>query len=71
MTYGFRRAEILSAQANGITLLVLAVLIVFEAIRRLLAPPDVDAGLILAVASSASASTSPPRGCWPGPTARA
>ena len=50
MTYGFRRAEILSAQANGITLLLLAVLIIFEAIRRLLAPPDVDAGLILAVA---------------------
>ena len=45
MTYGFRRAEILSAQANGITLLLLAVLIVFEAVRRLLAPPDVDAGL--------------------------
>jgi cobalt-zinc-cadmium efflux system protein len=50
MTYGFRRAEILSAQANGITLLLLAILIVIEAIRRLLAPPDVDAGLILAIA---------------------
>ena len=50
MTYGFRRAEILSAQANGITLLVLAVLVVVEAVRRLFAPPTVNAGLILAIA---------------------
>jgi cobalt-zinc-cadmium efflux system protein len=50
MTYGYRRAEILSAQANGVTLLVLAVLIVFEAVRRLVEPPTVDAKLILAVA---------------------
>jgi cobalt-zinc-cadmium efflux system protein len=50
MTYGYRRAEILSAQANGVTLLVLAVLIVFEAIRRLIEPPAVEARLILAVA---------------------
>jgi cobalt-zinc-cadmium efflux system protein len=50
MTYGYRRAEILSAQANGVTLLVLAVLIVFEGVRRLFEPPAVEAGLILAVA---------------------
>src|SRR5437868_11442244 len=39
MTFGYRRAEILSAQANGVTLLVLAVLIVFGAGRRLVGPP--------------------------------
>jgi cobalt-zinc-cadmium efflux system protein len=50
MTFGYRRAEILSAQANGVTLLVLAVLIVFEAVRRLVEPPTVEAKLILAVA---------------------
>ena len=50
MTYGYRRAEILSAQANGVTLFVLAVLIVFEAVRRLFEPPTVEAKLILAVA---------------------
>ena len=50
MTYGLRRVEVLAAQANGVTLLVLALLVVFEAIRRLLAPPHVHAGLILAVA---------------------
>ena len=50
MTYGYRRAEILSAQANGVTLLVLAALIVFEAVRRLFAPPTVEAKLVIAVA---------------------
>ncbi len=50
MTFGFRRAEILSAQANGVTLLVLAAFIVYEAIRRLFDPPHVHGGLILAVA---------------------
>jgi cobalt-zinc-cadmium efflux system protein len=50
MTYGLGRAEILSAQANGITLLVLSVLIVIEAIARLVSPPSVDGGPMLAVA---------------------
>ena len=40
MTYGLGRAEILSAQANGITLLVLAVLIAWEAAQRLGSPPE-------------------------------
>jgi cobalt-zinc-cadmium efflux system protein len=50
MTFGLKRAEILSAQANGVTLLVLAGLILYEAVRRLLAPPEVAGGLVLAVA---------------------
>jgi cobalt-zinc-cadmium efflux system protein len=50
MTYGYRRAEILAAQFNGATLLTLAVLIVIEAVRRLITPPTVEAKLILAVA---------------------
>ena len=50
MTYGWKRAEILSAQANGITLLVLSVWLAYEAIRRLIAPPPVTGGLVLAVA---------------------
>jgi cobalt-zinc-cadmium efflux system protein len=50
MTYGLRRAEILSAQANGVTLLVLALLILFEGVRRLVEPPGVEGGLVLAVA---------------------
>jgi cobalt-zinc-cadmium efflux system protein len=50
LTYGFKRVEILAAQANGVTLLILAVLIAYEAIRRLFNPPHVQAGLVLAVA---------------------
>jgi cobalt-zinc-cadmium efflux system protein len=50
MTYGLGRAEILSAQANGVTLLVLGVLIVVDAIRRLVAPPSVHGLPVLVVA---------------------
>jgi cobalt-zinc-cadmium efflux system protein len=50
LTFGFRRVEILSAQANGVTLLILAGFITYEAIRRLFAPPEVRGGLILIVA---------------------
>jgi cobalt-zinc-cadmium efflux system protein len=50
MTYGLRRTEILSAQFNGATLLVLGLLIVIEGVRRLFEPPDVEGGLVLAVA---------------------
>ncbi len=50
LTYGLKRVEILSAQANGITLLVLGLLIAFEAIRRLISPPDVQGKLVLGVA---------------------
>jgi cobalt-zinc-cadmium efflux system protein len=50
MTYGLGRAEILSAQANGLTLLVLAGLIIYGAVVRLVSPPEVSGGLVLAVA---------------------
>src|SRR5437764_12889411 len=42
MTFGLGRAEILSAQVNGALLLALALLILVEAIRRLVHPPDVE-----------------------------
>jgi cobalt-zinc-cadmium efflux system protein len=50
MTFGFRRVEILSAQFNGATLLVLALLIVFGAIERLVSPPSVAGTPVVAVA---------------------
>jgi cobalt-zinc-cadmium efflux system protein len=50
MTFGFRRAEILSAQVNGATLLALGVVIVIEGIHRLVHPPDVAGGAVLVVA---------------------
>jgi cobalt-zinc-cadmium efflux system protein len=49
-TFGLRRAEILSAQFNGATLLVLGLLVVVEGIRRIIDPPDVEGGAVLAVA---------------------
>jgi cobalt-zinc-cadmium efflux system protein len=50
LTFGFRRVEILSAQVNGVTLLILAAFIAYEAIRRVISPPDVHALPILIVA---------------------
>jgi cobalt-zinc-cadmium efflux system protein len=50
MTYGLGRVEILSAQANGVTLLVLAVAIVVDGARRLVSPPAVAGAPVLAVA---------------------
>jgi cobalt-zinc-cadmium efflux system protein len=50
MTYGLKRSEILAAAINGSTLLVLGVLIVVEGVRRIVNPPEVDGGLVLAVA---------------------
>jgi cobalt-zinc-cadmium efflux system protein len=50
LTYGMGRAEILSAQANGVTLLVLSVFIVVGAVRRLVTPPPVDGVPVLVVA---------------------
>jgi len=48
LTFGLKRTEILSAQANGLTLLVLAGLIVYEGVRRLIEPPE-PAGLAMLV----------------------
>ena len=49
-TFGWKRAEILSAAANGITLLVVSGVVTFEAIRRLVDPPKAEGGPILVVA---------------------
>ncbi|HZC30034.1 MAG TPA: cation diffusion facilitator family transporter [Gaiellaceae bacterium] len=50
LTFGLKRSEILSAQANGGTLLVLAGLIVYEGIHRLVTPPAAEGTAILVVA---------------------
>jgi cobalt-zinc-cadmium efflux system protein len=49
-TYGLKRAEILSAQANGITLVLLAIWLGYWAIRRLVTPPAVAGVTVLVVA---------------------
>ncbi|MFZ2052242.1 MAG: cation diffusion facilitator family transporter [Solirubrobacteraceae bacterium] len=50
MTYGLGRVEALSAQFNGAMLLVLAVLIAYEAVRHLISPPDTRGLPVLVVA---------------------
>jgi len=49
-TFGLKRAEVLSAAANGITLLVIAAVIAVEAIRRLIDPPPVGGLEVLVMA---------------------
>jgi cobalt-zinc-cadmium efflux system protein len=49
-TWGWKRAEILSAAGNGITLLVVSALVAVEAIQRLIHPKAVAGGAVLAVA---------------------
>ena len=49
-TFGLKRAEILSAQANGVTLLVLSAVLALEAVRRLVSPSEVTGGLVLGTA---------------------
>lgn len=51
-TFGWKRAEILSAAGNGITLLVVSGIVAVEAITRLIHPPEVDGGPVVAVAAA-------------------
>lgn len=48
-TFGFGRAEILSAQVNGAALFLLAGVIAVEGVGRLDAPPDVDGTVVIVV----------------------
>src|SRR5579863_1418691 len=50
LTFGLRRVEILAAQFNGASLLVLALLIVYGGVRRLVSPPHVTGSTVLVVA---------------------
>ncbi len=50
-TYGSYRVEILAALVNGATLVAVAIYIFIEAFERLRTPPEVQGGLMLAVAS--------------------
>jgi cobalt-zinc-cadmium efflux system protein len=51
-TFGWKRAEILSAAGNGITLLVVSGIVAVEAITRLIHPPQVDGGPVVVVATA-------------------
>jgi cobalt-zinc-cadmium efflux system protein len=49
-TFGYKRVEVLVAFANGAALVVLALWIVYAAVRRIGDPPDVRGGWMLAIA---------------------
>jgi cobalt-zinc-cadmium efflux system protein len=49
-TFGFARAEVLAAQANGVALLVISGLILYSAVRRFVEPPDVNGTIVTVVA---------------------
>jgi cobalt-zinc-cadmium efflux system protein len=51
-TFGFRRVEILAAQANGILLGLLGVWIVYAAVRRLVSPREVEGEIVLGVGAA-------------------
>lgn len=49
-SFGYQRAEILAALANGMTLVVVSLWIFYEAFQRLQDPPDVIGGTVLVIA---------------------
>jgi cobalt-zinc-cadmium efflux system protein len=51
LTYGRRRAEVLSGQANGAVLLVLGALVIYESVWRLITPPEVHGLAVTIVAA--------------------
>ena len=50
-TYGYYRTEILAALVNGATLVAISILIFIEAYQRLMNPPEVQASIMIAVAT--------------------
>src|SRR5437867_1939980 len=54
-TFGHQRVEILAAIVNAVLLFLVAGVVLFEAIRRLLHPTDVASGVMLGVAIGALA----------------
>ena len=54
-TFGLGRAEILSAQVNGVSLLVLAGLIAVPAVQRIADPPQIDGGVVLVIGLAGAA----------------
>lgn len=49
-TYGYQRVGLLAAVINGVSLLVIALLIFFESYRRFMSPPHINTQLMLIIA---------------------
>ena len=46
-TFGYKRAEILAAFINAATLVIVAVLLIIEAIKRFKSPQEIESGLVI------------------------
>jgi len=46
-TFGYKRAEILAAFVNAATLIIVAILLIIEAIKRFLHPIEIESGLVI------------------------
>ena len=51
LSFGFHRAEIIAAFINGISLIVMAAIILFEAYQRILNPASIESSILLIFAS--------------------
>jgi cobalt-zinc-cadmium efflux system protein len=51
MTFGYHRAEVLAALANGISLVILSAWILYEAFQRVMQPREIDAPIMLVTAA--------------------
>jgi len=51
-TYGYLRAEILAALANGVFLVLIALYIFYESYKRFMAPPEIKSAVMLLVAAT-------------------
>jgi cobalt-zinc-cadmium efflux system protein len=51
-TYGYRRSEIIAAFANSVTLIVIALVIFYEAINRLASPVEISSGWVIIMAGA-------------------
>ena len=54
-TFGYKRFEILTAMFNGLSLVLIAAMIFYEAVKRLFYPPEILTGGMLVVSII---------GCW-------
>jgi cobalt-zinc-cadmium efflux system protein len=50
MTFGYHRAEVLAALANGVSLAILSAWILYEAFQRVMQPREIDAPIMLIAA---------------------
>lgn len=46
-TFGYKRAEIIAAFVNAATLIIIAVLLIIEAVKRFRDPQEIDTGLVI------------------------